>query len=87
MKKLSKLVLVIFSVIILIIGVAINLLVVGWLDYNTAFSLIKYALTQDPSNKIILIVLSLISMIILFLRKENERNREGNEVNPKCWTL
>ena len=30
MKKLSKLVLVLFSVIILIIGVVVNLLVIGW---------------------------------------------------------
>ena len=54
MKKLSKLVLVLFSVIILIFGVVINLLVIGWLDYNTAFSLIEKILTTSPQNKVIL---------------------------------
>lgn len=54
MKKLSKLVLVLFSVIILVFGVVINLLVIGWLDYNTAFSLIEKILTTSPQNKIIL---------------------------------
>ena len=53
MKKISKLVLVVFSVIILLIGVAVNLLIVGWLDYETAFSLIRRALSESPSNKII----------------------------------
>lgn len=83
MKKLSKLVLVIFSVIILIIGVAINLLVVGWLDYNTAFSLIKNALIQDPSNKIILIITEfcmLFAIICIFAdsssKKESKTGRE-----------
>ena len=60
MKKVSKLVLVLFSVIILLIGVVINLLIVGWLDYESAFSLIRKALSQDPTNKIILIFLCIM---------------------------
>ena len=54
MKKLSKLVLVLFSVIILIIGVIVNLLVIGWLDYSTAFNAIQKVLTTAPQNKIVL---------------------------------
>ena len=54
MKKLSKLVLVLFSIIILIIGVIINLLVIGWLDYSTAFNAIQKVLTTAPQNKIVL---------------------------------
>ena len=66
MKKISKLVLVVFSVIILLIGVAVNLLIVGWLDYETAFSLIRRALSESPSNKIILIFTEL-SMLFAIL--------------------
>ena len=56
MKKISKLILVIFSIIILVIGVAINLLVIGWLDFETAFSLVQKLLTTSPQNKIVLAI-------------------------------
>ena len=75
MKKTNKVVLVIFSVIILIIGVGINLLVVGWMDYQTAFSLIENALKQKPSNEIILIIteLSMLFAIICIFADSSEK--------------
>ena len=65
MKKLSKLVLVLFSVIILIIGVVINLLVIGWLDYDTAFS------SDDVIDPHLLIK-------IFILKRENCAERSSN---------
>ena len=83
MKKVSKLVLVLFSVIILLIGVAINLLIVGWLDYETAFSLI--ALSESPSNKIILIFTELsmlFAILCIFLdsSEKGESKSSGRDV-------
>ena len=66
MKNLSKLVLAVFSVIIIVIGVIINLLIVGWLDYETAFSMFKNLLTNDPQSKIILIITE-ISMVMAII--------------------
>ena len=84
MKKVSKLVLVLFSVIILLIGVAINLLIVGWLDYETAFSLIRRALSEDPSNKIILIfteLCMLFAILCIFLdSSEKGESKSGRDV-------
>ena len=66
MKKISKLVLVVFSVIILLIGVAVNLLIVGWLDYDTEFSLIRIVLSERASHKIILIYKELSMVLAIF---------------------
>ena len=83
MNKLSKLVLVIFSVIILIIGVVINLLIVNWLDFNTLTSFIQKALTTDPTNKIVLIVTELcmlFAILCIFVDsssgKESKKSRD-----------
>ena len=84
MKKFSKLVLVIFSVIILIIGVVINLLVIGWLDYETAFSLIQRVLTTSPQNKVVLIISGfcmLFAVICIFADSgDKEENKSGRDV-------
>ena len=85
MKKISKLVLVVFSVIILLIGVAVNLLIVGWLDYETAFSLIRRALSESPSNKIILIFTELsmlFAILCIFLdsSSKGENKSSGRDV-------
>ncbi|MBP3831390.1 MAG: alkaline shock response membrane anchor protein AmaP [Clostridia bacterium] len=85
MKKISKLVLVVFSVIILLIGVAVNLLIVGWLDYETAFSLIRRALSESPSNKIILIFTELsmlFAILCIFLdsSEKGESKSSGRDV-------
>ena len=83
MKKLSKLVLVLFSVIILVFGVVINLLAIGWLDYDTAFSIIQKILTTSPQNKIVLVIngfCMLFAVICIFAdsgsKEENKNNRD-----------
>ena len=84
MKKLSKLVLVLFSVIILIIGVVVNLLVIGWLDYSTAFNIIQKLLTTAPQNKIILGITELcmlFAIICIFADSGNkEETKSGRDV-------
>ena len=79
MKKLSKLVLVLFSVIILIIGVVVNLLVIGWLDYSTAFNIIQKLLTTTPQNKILLGLTELcmlFAIICIFADSESKGGRD-----------
>lgn len=81
MKKLNKLVLVIFSIIILIIGIVINLLVVGWLDYNTAFALVKNALTGETSSKVILITTEfcmLFAILCIFVDSSDDKKETKN---------
>ena len=84
MKKLSKLVLVLFSVIILIIGVAVNLLVIGWLEYSTAFGIIQKVLTTAPQNKIVLGITELcmlFAIICIFSDSGNkEETKSGRDV-------
>ena len=80
MKKLSKLVLVIFSVIILVIGTVINLLVVNWLDFSSVSSIVEKALTTDPSNKIILIITEvcmLFAIICIFADSSSKKEPKG----------
>ncbi len=84
MNKLNKVVLVVFSVIILILGVFINLLAVGWLDYSTAFSLLKKGLTTEPASQIILVVTEismLFAIIAIFVDSPNNKNeKRGQEI-------
>lgn len=84
MKKLSKLVLVLFSVIILIIGVVVNLLVIGWLEYNTAFGIIQKILTTAPQSKIVLgitEVCMLFAIICIFADSgSREETKSGRDV-------
>ena len=63
MNKLNKIILVLFSVIILLLGVTIFLLAAGFLEFNTAFALIRKSLIESPSNQVILIV----TLICMFL--------------------
>ena len=78
MKKLSRLFLVIFSIIVLVLGVIINLLVVNWIEFDTVFSVIEDALTQDPTNKIILAITEfcmLFALICIFAGSSNKKEK------------
>lgn len=75
MKKLDKLILVIFSVLILIETVIVSLLLIGWLDYATIGKLIKSAMEGSASNGILVgAVLCMILAIkcIFFDSSESE---------------
>ena len=78
MKKFSKLVLVIFSIIVLTIGIMINLLMMKWVDFDTFFPMVEKALTNSPSNKIILAVTEvsmLMALICIFF--DSPENKDG----------
>ena len=80
MNKLSKVVLVIFSIIILILGVGINLLIIKWLDFETAFSLIENLLTKTPANKIVLVIteFSMLFAIICIFWDTSDKKEKSN---------
>ncbi len=84
MKKISKFVLVVFSIIILIIGVGINLLIAKWVDFDTMFSLIEDMLTKSPTNKIVLIIteISMLFAIICIFADSSEKksSKTGRDV-------
>ena len=82
MGKINKIVLVVFSVIILIIGVFVNLLVIGWLDYSLAFSLIRNGLTNKPSGQIILVITELcmvFAAISIFADSSEKKERKNGK--------
>lgn len=63
MKKLDKIILVLFSVIILIEGIVATLLIAGWVDLLTVVSLMKRAVTTSPADQVIL-GLSIVGIIL-----------------------
>lgn len=80
MKSFSKLVLVIFSVLVLILGVVINLLIAGWLDFDMASKLVERALTESPANKIILAITEismLFAIICIFADTTSKKDSKG----------
>ena len=80
MKKLNRVVLVIFSVIILIIGIFVNLLAVNWIDFNTVFRLIRTGLTDEPASQIILIlneIFMLFAIICIFADPSDKKRQKA----------
>lgn len=81
MKKLSKVILVVFSVFILIIGICINLLAIGWLEYETIFSLVEKVLTTEPQSQVILAITELsmlFALICIFADTSSNNNEQKN---------
>lgn len=78
MKKLSKVILVVFSVFILMIGICINLLAIGWLEYGTVFALIEKVLTTEPQSQVILVIteLSILFALICIFVDTSPSNNE-----------
>ena len=56
MKKLNKLILVLFSILILIQGIAISLIIIGLLDFSAVATLVNRALSIEPANQIIFVI-------------------------------
>lgn len=84
MNSFKKFVLVIFSVIVLILGVGINLIALNWLDINMALKMIEKALTNSPSDKIILVIseFSILFAIISIFSDSNDtkETRTGKDI-------
>ena len=81
MKKFDKIILAIFSVIILIEGIIVNLLIVGWLDYPKTSAVLKDIITTAPSNKgaLIIAVLSMLLAIKALFWGTPADKREQNQ--------
>lgn len=80
MKTISRIVLVVFSLIIIFLGVAINLLAVGWLDYGLALKSLEKALIEKPSSQIILIsseICMLFAIICIFMDSPEKKEPRG----------
>ena len=83
MNKFSKLVLVVFSVLILLLGVIINLLIAGWLDFSMASKFLERVLAESPANKIILAITEismLFAVICIFADSSTKETKNGRDV-------
>lgn len=83
MKKVDKVILTIFSIIILIEGIILNLLIVEWIDTRSAHEFIR-EITSDPLNKgtlLIAVICMLLAIKAIFWTKtepstEQKRGRD-----------
>ena len=81
MKKIDKLILTIFAIIILIEGIILNFVIVGWLDPQTVYNVVK-AMTVEPTNKIVLLTAvlgMLLAIKVLFWSTANKKE----DINEK----
>jgi len=79
MKKIDKLILMVFAIIILIEGIILNLLIVGWLDKLTVYDTLV-AITVQPANRVVLIVTvvaMLLAIKVLFWSTTNNKKEEN----------
>ena len=81
MKKVDKLILVIFSVLILIETVIVTLLSIGWIEYDTIGKLIRSAMEGSASNVILIgaIVCMLLALKCIFgdSQEEDKNKSQG----------
>ena len=64
MKKIDKIILTIFAVIILIEGIVLNLIILGWLDARTVYDVAR-AITVEPTNKIVLVTVVVCMLLAI----------------------
>ena len=80
MKTLNKITLVIFSLIILVLGVIINLLFFGLLNVETITLLLETMISSSPINNVILVIteicilLALLAIFVDTSDKETQKN-------------
>ena len=83
MKVLNKIGLVLFSIIVLLEGIAIILMVASWLDIDVVTNALEYITTDSVATKVTLIVvviLNLLALKCIFLNPESEdsvNSRDG----------
>ena len=79
MKKLDKVILVLFSVLILLQSIIVMFLVAGWLDLRIVNRFVSIALNNENHAKIILIVevvLLLLSLKCIFFEPAPKEHKE-----------
>ena len=80
MKFLERLALIIYSYIVLILAVILNLLIFNWIDFNTVSDMIKALVTNGVVSTIVLIVNIIFILLsikcIFFDEKSKEKLKE-----------
>lgn len=83
MKVLEKIILIIYSILMLVVSILLCLLVFGWLDMNLMGNMVKQILTGATSSNIVLgisILFILLSIKCIFFgstSKKEEKERQG----------
>lgn len=83
MKVLEKIILIIYSILMLVVSIILCLLVFGWLDMNLMGNMVKQILTGATSSNIVLgisILFILLSIKCIFFgstSKKEEKERQG----------
>ena len=83
MKKIDKLILAIFSIIILVESIVLCIVIAGWINFNTVSKIISTALTSDSSTVVLIsaIVCALLALKCIFLSSSDKKNTiEGQGV-------
>ena len=82
MKSIEKIVLVVFSMIVLIIGICVNLLAIGWVSIDTLVSLVEKVMIDDTISKIALItneVFMVFALICIFSDSSDKDSKHRRE--------
>lgn len=83
MKVLEKIILIIYSILMLVVSIILCLLVFGWLDMNLMGNMVKQILTGATSSNIVLVIsilFILLSIKCIFFgstSKKEEKERQG----------
>ena len=78
MRKINKFILAIFCIIVLVLGVIINLLSVGWLEFDVVFKVIRDGFNNEIASKVILVtteILMLFAVIAIFIDDSDKKNK------------
>ena len=78
MKKLDRLILVLFSVFIFLQSVLLILIILGWINENTVITFFKMLLNGEKTSKVILgtsSVALLLSLKCIFIDSEEKKNK------------
>ena len=82
MKSINKVVLVVFSIIILVIGICINLLAVGWVDLDIFTNIVKKVMSNNSISKFILVIneiFMVLALVCIFADSSDKSTKHRNE--------
>ena len=82
MKILDKIGLVVFSNLILILSVLMCLLIFGWLDIESVYFLVKFALADKVMSNIMLalaVIFIMLAIKCIFFTSEEKRIIQGSD--------
>lgn len=82
MKILDKIGLVVFSTIILLVGVVAILTIIGWMELELIIGAIEFVITEEIASKITLgvsIVLILLAIKCIFLNSDTKSTSNGKD--------